>query len=671
MVQRRDFVKGLGAVVAHGVAPGFALAAEPTASDATKNPKDTDDKSKVPPPGGGLTSNSNYFLYSDGNPITGLSVTIEVTKDIVAENGINAQWNAYSDANAGTDWMQYCLGFDPVSGPKLKIGWSVEYWPSKAYHQQLTKTVGLPANSDLFNQLGSLITLPMAAAGVTIPAGFKSEYTLDYDANGGVIGVTVIVTDNHGKSTSSGLQQFKTFKFDHTKVAVTPDAMVPVLAFELNIVGLNGGRYSYIKSGAGKITYKASVPMTVENKQPKKISAEGEVTAETSNIVYGQMDAGPKKKFTQTFEAVDKPTFRPGGPFAVSQRFDVDQTDLYVASIEGQLVVFSAKAAGRWTQSAAYGAINMTVLHASIAASKRFGTDNQTDVFLIDQSEQLQAFLATPSGITGPTAIGAKGLAPRGAPLVAVRPPGGIQTGVFLFDNNEQLNVFGATATGAWQGPVKIGAEKFVSRGGQLAVSQLFVTNQTAVFAVDTTGTLSAFRSTGTASWQGPEKISAADFAKSGGHIAVGQRAGSGNQTDVYLVDKKGQLNVFSSQSGGPWTGPVAIGPDDFAAAGAPVAVSIQSGGTQTNVFVTDKKGTLQLFSINTGAAWSGPQQIGDTGVTTSGAYIAVSTQFGVQNQYDVFVINQTGTNAPGWPVVFWGPGTNSWTGPKALVAEV
>jgi hypothetical protein len=650
-IGRREFIAGLG-----GAAVAWPLPARAQA---------------VPPPGGGLTSNTNYFLYGGGKTITGLSVTIEITKDIVAEKGINMQWNAYSDATADATWMQYCLGFRPVAGPKLSIGWSVEYWPSTAYHQQLTKTVGLPVSSDLFNQLGTLVTLPMATAGVTIPAGFKSEYTLAYDANGNVTGVTVVVTDNHGKSTSSGLQQFKTFKFDHTKAAVTSDAMVPVLAFEMNIVGLNGGSYSFIKSGAGKITYKASVPMTVENKQPKELSGESVETAETSNIVYGDLNAGPSLQFSQTFEAVDKPIFRPGGPFAVSQRFDVEQTDLYVVSIEGQLVVFSVKAAGRWTQSAGYGPVDMAIPHTSIAASKRFGTDNQTDIFLVEQSGQLQAFLASATGVTGPTPIGAKGLAAKGAPLAVARQPGAVQTDVFLFDNNEQLNVFSATGTGSWQGPTKIGAAKLMPKGAQLAVSQLSSTNQTAVLAVDTTGTLTAFRATGTASWQGPEKISKADFAKPGGHVAMGPRAGSANQTDAYLVDKKGQLNVFSVQGDGSWSGPVPIGPSDFAAAGAPVVVSMQSGGTQTNVFVTDKKGTLQLFSVDGGGNWSGPQQIGPPGVTTSGAYIAASPQFGVKNQTDILFINQTGTNAPGWPVVFWGTGTNSWGGPKALVTEV
>jgi hypothetical protein len=670
-VKRRDVIQGLGAIVAQSISPGLTR----VAGAQTKDQSDTGKASAadlVPPPNGGLTSNSNYFLYSDGNPITGLSITIEITKDLVAAHGVNMQWNAYSDADANANWMQYCLGFDPVSGPKLKVGWSVEYWPSKTYHQQLTKTVGLPIKSDLFNQKGALVTLPMPSAGVTIPAGFKSEYTLAYDSNGNVTGVTVVVTDNHGKSTSSGLRQLKTFKFDHTKSMVTADAMVAILAFEMNIVGLNASRYSFVKSGAGKITYKAAVPMTVQSKQPKNISAEGVGTAETSNIAYGQLQAGPSNEFTQTFEAAEKPIFRPGGPFAVSQRFDVtDQTDFYVISIQGQLIVFSVKGNGRWTQSPAYGVIDMAVPHTFIAASKRFGTDNQTDVFLIDQSEQLQVFVASPTGLTGPTAIGAKNFAARGGPIAVARQLNAIQTNVFVFDNGGQLNVFAGPATAAWQGPVKVGPPGFAAKGAQLAASQLAATNQSAVFAVDTTGTLCAFRSTGASSWQGPEKISKMGFAKSGGHVAVAPRAGSPNQTDVYLVDKKGQLSVFSAQGTASFAGPAAIGPTDFATSGAPIAVAMQSGGAQTDVFVTDRKGALQLFSISGDSDWSGPLQIGEPGITTSGAYIAASPQFGVAHQYDIFFINQTGTKAPGWPVVMWGPGTNSWTGPKALVAEV
>lgn len=621
----------------------------------------------VPPPGGGLRGNSNYLFYSGGNPITGLSIVIDVTKDIVAPLGFSIQLNAYSPPNEVCVWQQYCLGF--YTGASPQIGWVLESWPSAAYRQQLHETIGLGTGSDLYDIRRQLISLP--GSGSTLSAGYKLKIALDYDpkdTRGAIIGATFSVTDNHGKSTSSGQQRIQSFRFDGTKTPVASEALAPILAFEIDIVGATNGQYSFMEFGAGTITYSATSSLTVLNKHPAGTSA---VTLEQANTVYGELDAGPSFQFTQTFGATQTPMFRPGGAFAVSRRFDANETALFAISISGQLVVFSVDSAGHWKQSPGYGPVSMASPNCAIAASKKVGVDDQTGVFLVDQNGQLQAFWLDAKGANGPMPVGAKKFANRAAPLAASQQFGAKQTDVFVFDKNGQLNVFWIQGAGSWNGPIKIGPMDFAPSGAQLAVSQLFGANQTAVLAVDTTGTLNAFRATGTANWQGPEKISTADFAKPGGHVGMGQRAGSANQTDAYLVDKKGQLNVFSVQGDGSWTGPVPIGPSGFAAAGAPVAVSMQSGGNQTDVFLTDKKGTLQLFSVEGGGTWSGPQQIGPSGVTTSGAYIAASPQFGVKDQADIFLINQIGTNAPGWPVVFWGPGTNSWTGPKALVTEV
>ena len=50
---------------------------------------------------------------------------------------------------------------------------------------------------------------------------------------------------------------------------------------------------------------------------------------------------------------------------------------------------------------------------------------------------------------------------------------------------------------------------------------------------------------------------------------------------------------------------------------------------------------------------------------------LVVSPQYGVTNQTDLFVMNETGTNGPGWPMVLWADGGGGWNGPKALVAEI
>ena len=38
--------------------------------------------------------------------------------------------------------------------------------------------------------------------------------------------------------------------------------------------------------------------------------------------------------------------------------------------------------------------------------------------------------------------------------------------------------------------------------------------------------------------------------------------------------------------------------------------------------------------------------------------------------QTDVFLLNETGTNGPGWPTEFWVEGSGQWSGPAALAIE-
>jgi hypothetical protein len=54
----------------------------------------------------------------------------------------------------------------------------------------------------------------------------------------------------------------------------------------------------------------------------------------------------------------------------------------------------------------------------------------------------------------------------------------------------------------------------------------------------------------------------------------------------------------------------------------------------------------------------------------STGVFVVASEQFGALNQTDVFMLNETGTNRPGWPTEFWVGGSGSWGGSVALVTE-
>ena len=161
------------------------------------------------------------------------------------------------------------------------------------------------------------------------------------------------------------------------------------------------------------------------------------------------------------------------------------------------------------------------------------------------------------------------------------------------------------------------------------------------------------------------------------------------------MTDHNGQLTVFSwlqpflpvSRFGPVWTttliGP-ALYPDDagapFAPNGAPIAVSSQFGVTnQTDVFIIDSTGALNVFWVEADGPWNGPLALSNPGQgklnVPVGSYIAATAQFGVMGQTDVLMISALPTPLPmfpgvGWPSVFWVENSRGWNGPASLLLE-
>jgi hypothetical protein len=116
----------------------------------------------VPPPSSGLGSNSNYIFYSNCKPLLGLSVTIQVSEDIVCQSasgstvGFGFQLNAYSPMNETSAWQQYVVA---LFGSEL-IG-AVDNWPL--------------SGNNIINDSFNLASVPNAK---TLPAGYQLGITL-------------------------------------------------------------------------------------------------------------------------------------------------------------------------------------------------------------------------------------------------------------------------------------------------------------------------------------------------------------------------------------------------------------------------------------------------------------------------------------------------------------
>jgi hypothetical protein len=192
--------------------------------------------------------------------------------------------------------------------------------------------------------------------------------------------------------------------------------------------------------------------------------------------------------------------------------------------------------------------------------------------------------------------------------LAAGRQVGLNQTDVFLVDEYGRLDVFWVDGGGAWQGPKQIGATGLAeAQFTPISVSQQIGLNQTDIFLTDNTGQLDVFWVNGGGTWQGPQKIGVPGLFSHSNSVAASQQFGL-NQTDVFAVDANDQLDVFWVDGGGPWGGPLKIGPDGLAnGPDGHIAASQQFGLNQTDVFMIDQWENLDVFWVDGAGGWNGP----------------------------------------------------------------
>jgi Ricin-type beta-trefoil lectin domain-like len=230
----------------------------------------------VAAPSQGLGSNHNYLLYNYCDPLLNISVTIDVTHDVVWESsaggsvqGLSFQLNCYAPAGYSTGgWQQYVV---ELKGTELVAG-------INTYNGNTLSSGSFPY---------SLTPVPSVA----IPKGYKIKITLTNDGSGNVSSVTFVVIDSAGKTLASYTE--------------TPVVQTPIVAFDLNLVGPEAAESVVLSAGAGTITYSASSSLTPQTKRPG-CAVSHDITGEKANSVYGVLPASPGKPLTQSFTVSSK-----------------------------------------------------------------------------------------------------------------------------------------------------------------------------------------------------------------------------------------------------------------------------------------------------------------------------------------------------------------------------
>jgi hypothetical protein len=213
----------------------------------------------VPTPGFGSTE--NYFFNANCQPLIGVTVTINVTQDIVCQAvaggpqmGFGFQLNCYSPKNELSALQQYCL---MLWGNTIEGG--VDNWP-------LT-------GDNVINSFWSMGSLPGK-----VPAGYKLVIALENDQNLNITGAIFTVIDNTGKTVTSVNKQL-------SSIGGTPAKIAPIIAFQLNLVGPTNAEAAVLSSGAGTFVYSSRNIMTALTSEPS-CAESGYMTAETANSLY-------------------------------------------------------------------------------------------------------------------------------------------------------------------------------------------------------------------------------------------------------------------------------------------------------------------------------------------------------------------------------------------------
>lgn len=276
MIKRRDLIKWTTTLV-----PGCFLLREAFG------------ETMAPPPGAGLKSNHNYYLYNDGKPIRRLVVTVELTKDVVCDDlGFHVQLNANSPLGSPTHWHQYVMGFNPDFQDRGRslgpvVGASIEYFSKPHSFNTGDKQ---PPN------VARLEHLPGRR---TLPAGVKFTIAMKYDGDD-ISACEFTYADKDLKDQHRWTIPVPPPVPPYPRPAQPKSGVrTPIVAFQVDIVGRNSGDEAVLKSGEGKIIYVSSEPMTVVAKKPE---SQGQITAEKANTAYGELPPGPSPTFTQTFK---------------------------------------------------------------------------------------------------------------------------------------------------------------------------------------------------------------------------------------------------------------------------------------------------------------------------------------------------------------------------------
>jgi hypothetical protein len=266
---------------------------------------------------GFLSGNNNVVLVSQCGNLQGLTVTFQVTEDMVTVGnaGFGLQVNCFPQPGLVVqgqtlNWFQYGLVIQNGN-----VGWFVEYWDTN-------NALGAPWPSGYTpNPPNTQPALPVIPSdlGYTTFASVSSSQIL-----AGSILQIQLITDNNGNVTQANFNY--TDPGGTLKPANFPlpsNGLFPIYGFQPVVVGPFGGAPTSFTSGGGTLTYTVtSGSLGVETTSCGGYPEPG--TAEQSSSIYGPVTPATGSTVTQTVSVVP-----------ITMSFDFEQSTFGQDEVEG------------------------------------------------------------------------------------------------------------------------------------------------------------------------------------------------------------------------------------------------------------------------------------------------------------------------------------------------
>ena len=250
------------------------------------------------------STSTNYWLgTANCANLQGLSVTLDVSRELYSANGFSLQLNAVPPPSSSgqIDWVQYAflvnLGSPLFQIPATVSGW-VEYW-NQAFSQSSACIVftnqdnaNCCSNADCCDSVCGTLVRELPGLNPEIPPNYTLQISLSTNpGNGNVTQATFAVTDSEGNRNS-------------LNVPIPASRQVPIQAFQFVAVGLdNCAAATFTNESGGLIKY------SVQSGQQLCVQGAGYTcpfngysgfTGESSNAGYGTMDSCCGAELQQT-----------------------------------------------------------------------------------------------------------------------------------------------------------------------------------------------------------------------------------------------------------------------------------------------------------------------------------------------------------------------------------